>query len=91
MGSGGPGGFPGGFNGRFNSASLNDILRRFFGADMSFDPSGFGGSGSGSGGSSDYFRRKSSSKKPVVRNFHCTLEDLHSGTTKKMKVRGEEE
>lgn len=88
------GGFPGGatfsFSGGpgFNPSNPYAIFEQFFGSDggsfMSSDMGGgFPGMGGGFGGGS---RRGPSKPAPVSRSVPFSLEELYSGTTKKLKI-----
>lgn len=85
-------GFPGGASFRFTSADADNIFRSFFGGGMG-GMGGFGGFG-GMGGMEDMFggfggRRGPPPPRrvePAVINVNCTLEQLFTGTVKKLKI-----
>eukprot|EP01087_Luapelamoeba_hula_P019411 TRINITY_DN6422_c0_g2_i1.p1 TRINITY_DN6422_c0_g2~~TRINITY_DN6422_c0_g2_i1.p1 ORF type:complete len:334 (+),score=87.87 TRINITY_DN6422_c0_g2_i1:106-1107(+) len=101
-GGGGPGGasgFPGGsFN--FRPGRAEDVFAQFFGGmggmggmggrgggggfSMFFDDDMMGGMGGGMGGMGG--RKRPRQAAPTVKHFGCTLEELASGTTKRMKI-----
>jgi len=94
-------GGPGGFN-QFNPTSADDIFAQFFGGmggrshrsrgKASSNPFGgmFGGMGGMSGMDDDDdsggFGRGPRKAPTIKRTFQCTLEELYSGCTKKMKI-----
>ncbi|KAL7752359.1 Molecular chaperone (DnaJ superfamily) [Sorochytrium milnesiophthora] len=91
MGGAGPG-----RSGGFRPSPADDIFRTFFGQsspfgmgmDEHFDhmPGGFGGFG-GFGGAGAPFPKKAAPPKSVVsRQLPLTLEELYTGTTKKLKI-----
>lgn len=93
MGGGGGAGFS------FTPSSADDIFQRFFGGGSGgFDSlfnSGLGGGGMSSGftrfassGSRDFFSDLNQPRKarPITNTLSCSLEELYTGTVKKMKI-----
>ncbi|CAI0444712.1 unnamed protein product [Linum tenue] len=78
-----PAGYGNGSNGP-NSRNAEDIFAEFFGS----SPFGFGGGATGGvGRSSSRFQSESAKKPPPVESkLPCTLEELYSGSTRKMKI-----
>ena len=86
----------GGYN--FNFSSANDLFSHLFGGmggmggmggfdfgDMGGDPFGFGGFG-GMGGMGGRRQRRAQPPPPMEVNVNCTLEQLFTGCTKKLKI-----
>lgn len=87
---------------RFNPRNANDIFAEFFGFQTPFGGGGMGGGGGGGGMrgarfSSSMFgddifssfgegRPTIRKAPPIERTVPCSLEELYSGTTKKMKI-----
>lgn len=93
-GMGGMGGMPGQGFANFTPSAADEIFRQFFGGS---DPFGdmFGGGRSGmehmfafSDGFGGPSRRQTQARKgaPITNAVRCTLEELYTGTTKKMKI-----
>lgn len=93
-GSRGGRGGGGGGGGGFHTRRPEDIFREFFGAGfdpfsaMDEDEDDFGGGGSGGGHrfGPTSFGRRSSAPPSVRKTLACTLEELYTGCTKKLKV-----
>lgn len=85
------GGASSGFRSGFTPSSADDIFRSFFGNEDGFS-SFFNGGGFhshfGSARGGDPFGQFGRPRKapPITNQIHCSLEELYSGTTKKMKI-----
>ena len=87
-------GHPGGFAGGYTPRSADDIFREFFGGsfgagggmDDLFGGGGFGGGGFGGGGGYGGGFGGPRKAADVTHSLKCTLEELYSGATKRVKL-----
>lgn len=82
--------------GGFHPSNANDIFRQFFsasggdpfaGAGFDDDEDGYASYGSPFGASSNPYATRSAKPAPAVYPLRCTLEELYTGCTKKLKIK----